>query len=97
MSSFCERLVFYELKGLTLADARCPESLYLMIVFSVGLSQEGAYTSRCQMPDRVFDGINDYIGDGLYLGDHTKSFGSSDWYREVGVRDGYVSIGVEGL
>ena len=38
-----------------------------------------------------------YIGDGLYLGDHTKSLGSSDWYRDVGVRDGYVSIGVEGL
>ena len=72
MSSFYE-VVFYELKGLTLADARCPESFYF-----VGLSQEGAYTSRCQMPDRVFDGVNDYIGDGLYLGDHTKSFGSSD-------------------
>ena len=66
--------------------------------FSVGLSQEGAYTSRCQMPDRLFDGVKTiYIGDGLYLGDHTKSFGSRDWYREVGVRDGYVSIGVEGL
>ena len=43
------------------------------------------------------DGVNDYIGDGLYLGDHTKSFGSRDWYRDVGVREGYVSIGVEGL
>ena len=90
-------LLFYELKGLILADARCPESFYSMIVFSVGLSQEGAYTSRCQMPDRVLNGVNDYIGDGLYLGDHTKSFGSSDWYRDVGVRDGYVSIGVRGL
>ena len=89
--------MFYELKGLTLADARCPESFYSVIVFCFGLSQEGAYTSRCQMPDRVFDGVNDYIGDGLYLGDHTKSFGSNDWYRDVGVRDGYVSIGVEGL
>ena len=38
-----------------------------------------------------------YIGDGLYIGDHTKSLGSMDWYRDVGVRDGYVSIGVEGL
>ena len=38
-----------------------------------------------------------YIGDGLYIGDHTKSIGSMDWYREMGVRDGYVSIGVEGL
>ena len=88
---------FYELKGLILADARCPESFYSMIVFCVGLSQEGAYTSRCQMPDRILDRVNDYIGDGLYLGDNTKSFGSSDWYRDVGVRDGYVSIGVEGL
>ena len=84
-------MIFYELKGLILADARCLESFYSMIVFSVGLSQEGAYTSRCQMPDRMDE--NDYIGDGLYLGDHTKSFGSSDWYRDVGVRDGYVSIG----
>ena len=49
------------------------------------------------MPDARQNLENDYIGDGLYLGDHTKSFGSRDWYREVGVRDGYVSIGVEGL
>ena len=41
---------FYELKGLILADARCLESFYSLIVFCVGLSQEGAYTSRCQMP-----------------------------------------------
>ena len=88
---------FYELKGLIPANARCPKSFYSLIVFCVGLSQEGAYTSRCQMPDRICNGVNDYIGDGLYLGDHTKSFGSIDWYREVGVRDGYVSIGVEGL
>ena len=90
-------MVFYELKGLILADARCPESFYLMIVFSVGLSQEGAYTSKCQMPDRILTKKMIYIGDGLYLGDHVKSFGSRDWYRDVGVRDGYVSIGVEGL
>ena len=64
--------------------------------FCVGLSQEGAYTSRCQMPEQVNGGMI-YIGDGLYIGDHTKSFGSMDWYRDVGVRDGYVSIGVEGL
>ena len=48
-------MIFYELKGLILADARCPESFYSVIVFCVGLSQEGAYTSRCQMPDRLFD------------------------------------------
>ena len=90
-------IVFYELKGLTLADARCPESFYSVIVFCVGLSQEGAYTSRCQMPDRCRWNKMIYIGDGLYIGDHTKSFGSRDWYRDVGVRDGYVSIGVEGL
>ena len=63
--------------------------------------KEGAYTSRCQMPE-TFLGTKTsmetiYIGDGLYLGDHTKSFGSKDWYRDMGVRDGYVSIGVEGL
>ena len=84
--SFC----FYELKGLTLADARCPESCLFgdSFVFYVGLSQEGAYTSRCQMPDRIMWNKMIYIGDGLYLGDHTKSFGSKDWYRDVGVRDG---------
>ena len=42
-----------------------------------------------------------YIGDGPYTGDHTKLFGSMDWNRDedidVGVREGYVSIGVEGL
>ena len=52
------KVVFYELKGLILADARCPEIFYSMIVF-VGLLQEGAYTSRCQMPDRLFDRVND--------------------------------------
>ena len=68
---------FYELKGLTLADARCPESFYSMIVLCVGLSQEGAYTSSCQMPDGI--GMETiYIGDGLYTDDHTKSFGSMD-------------------
>ena len=90
---------FYELKGLILADARCLKSFYSMIVFCVGLSQEGAYTSRCQMPklSNITRMEMIYIGDGLYIGDHTKSFGSMDWYRDVGVRDGYVSIGVEGL
>ena len=76
MSSFNE--IFYELKGLILANAKCPESFYSVIVSFVGLSQEGAYTSRCQMPDRICDGVNDYIGDGLYIGDHTNSFGSRD-------------------
>ena len=72
---------FYELKGLILADARCPESFYSMIVFYVGLSQEGAYTSRCQMPILFQNKMRVetiYIGDGLYIGDHTKSFGSMD-------------------
>ena len=42
---------FYELKGLILAGARCPESFLFGDNFCVGLLQEGAYTSRCQMPD----------------------------------------------
>ena len=62
----------------------------------LGLLHEGAYTSRCQMPE-VDDEKTIYIGDGLYTGDHTKSLGSMDWYREVGVGEGYVSIGVLGL
>ena len=69
-----------------------------MIVFRVGLSQKGAYTSRCQMPSQDKMKMRMiYIGDGLYTGDHLKSFRSMDWYRDVGVRDGYINIGVEGL
>ena len=39
----------------------------------------------------------DYIGDGLYIGDHTKSFGSMERNQDVDVRDGgYVRGGVGG-
>ena len=38
-----------------------------------------------------------YIGDGLYTGDHSNSFGSIDRNRNVEVRDGgYVRGGVGG-
>ena len=71
--------LFLRVKGAYTNRSQMPgEFLFGDSYFCVGLSQEGAYTSRCQMPDRMFDGVNDYIGDGLYLGDHTKSLGSSD-------------------
>ena len=63
----------------------------------LGLSHEGAYTSRCQMPEFEQKKVMDYKGDGLYTGDHTNSFGSMERNRDVDVRDGgYVRGGVGG-
>ena len=43
-------VVLVVLKGLTLVDTRCPK---VEVLF--GLSQEGAYTSRYQMPKGRFE------------------------------------------
>ena len=61
------------------------------------VARKGLTLADARCPTEFYMEEMIYIGDGLYLGDHTKSFGSKDWYRDVGVRDGYVSIGVEGL
>ena len=68
------------MKGLTLADARCPCHVFL---------EKGIYYQ---------------IGDGAYLGDHTKLFVSSDWYLDRGIDSyrwggvsGYNKLGVGGV
>ena len=73
--------MFYELKGLILSRCQMPGEFLFGDSFLFGLSQEGAYTSRCQMPELFQNKMRVetiYIGDGLYTGDHTKSFGSMD-------------------
>ena len=67
--------------------------------FVLACRKKGLILADARCPDflKRSEDKNDYIGDGLYIGDHTKSFGSMDWYRDVGVREGYVSISVEGL
>ena len=41
---------FYESKGLTLADARCPESFYLMIVFCLACHKKGLTLADARCP-----------------------------------------------
>ena len=70
--------MFLRVKGAYTSRCQMPGEFLFNDSFCVGLSQEGAYTSRCQMPDRIRWENTIYIGDGLYIGDHTKSFGSMD-------------------
>ena len=51
-------------------------------------AQEGAYPSRCQMPVIVFKSEVLLNWDGLYIGDHTNSFGSIERNRDVDVLEG---------
>ena len=60
--------VFYELKGLILADARCPESFYLMIVFWLACRKKGLILAdaRCPTWNRERDG-SDFIKVMVYI------------------------------
>ena len=60
--------VFYELKGLILADARCPESFYSMIVFWLACRKKGLtlVDARCPTSNRFKDG-SDFIKAMVYI------------------------------
>ena len=77
-----------------------PKEIFILVRALLGLSHEGAYTSRCQMPEYEQTMRMDFFfkkGDGLYLSDHTNLFGSKERNWDVEVRDGgYVRGGVGG-
>ena len=53
------------------------------------LAQEGAYTSRCQMPEMHFRlGKTIYSLDGPCNGENTKLFGSMDWNHDDDIDSG---------
>ena len=66
------------MKGLILADARCLESFYSVIVFVLACRKKGLTLADARCLTEFLMDLMIYIGDGLYLGDHTKSFGSKD-------------------